>query len=268
MIGNADSDSRDLLEAEMFGVARGVATGVEKRPGMFETADGGTLFLDEVGELAPTLQAKLLRALQEKEIQPVGGRPRKIDVRVIAATNVDLDPRSGRGGLRQDLYYRLAAWVLEVPPLRRRRDDIPDLVRYFLRRGAVEAGVRPPEIDAAALRRLEAYDWPGNVRELEHEMRRIVLRAGGAVRIGVANLDPRLRATAPGDGVSSDGLDGLALAPRLEALERKLIQEALRRTGGHKLEAARLLEISRNGLAKKLERLEMKKSWASDESAA
>ena len=251
---NCAAIPRDLLEAEM--------TGVEKRTGVFQHAEGGTLFLDEVGELAPALQAKLLRALQEKEIRPLGGRSRKVDVRVLAATNLDPQDQLADRRLRSDLYYRLAGGVLAVPPLRRRRDDIPDLVRHFLARAAEEAGVRLRGMTATAVARLQAYDWPGNVRELEHEMQLVAYRSHHGEVIDVAALDPRIRSPVPRTEAAVAGMDSLALAPRVEALERALIREALVRTAGRQGEAALLLGISRNGLAKKLKRLGLKETWA------
>lgn len=259
---NCAAIPQDLLEAEMFGVARGVATGVEKRAGVFQEAAGGTLFLDEIGELAAALQPKLLRVLQEKEIRPLGGRPRSIDVWVIAATNAALGRRLADQGLRRDLYYRLAGGVLEVPPLRRRRGDIPGLAKHFLRRHGKEAGVRLRGVTAGAVDRLRAYHWPGNVRELEHEMQRLAYQSHDGAVIDAASLDPRIRSPRPRAESAAAELDSLELAPRVAALERSLIREALRRCGGRQVDAARLLGISRNGLAKKLKRLDLKETWA------
>ena len=187
----------DLLESEMFGIARGVASGVSERPGKFQLARGGTLFLDEIGDMPTALQAKLLRALQGKEIQPVGGAPVRVDTRVITATNSDLDRRIETGQFRRDLYYRVAGFVLRVPPLRERRDDLPGLVRAFARAFAREVGKPVPGITAPALRALALHSWPGNVRELEHEMRRLayVCPEGESIEPGMLSehilLDPR-----------------------------------------------------------------------------
>ena len=256
---NCAAIPKDLLEAELFGVAGRVATGVERRVGTFEEAAGGTLFLDEVGELDPSLQPKLLRALQEKEIRPLGGRPRHLDARVIAATNVS--PES-EGTLRRDLYYRLAGALVEVPPLRDRRDDIQRLVKHFLERHLGEAGSRPLGVTSDAILHLRDYGWPGNVRQLEHEMRRLAYQPWDGVSIDVDSLDPRIRRSGAEGGGEAPRFLSLALAPRVEALERKLIREALMRTGGHRGKAARLLELSRNGLAKKLKRLGLEETWA------
>jgi DNA-binding NtrC family response regulator len=247
----------DLLEAELFGIGKGVATGVDPRPGKFELARGGTLFLDEIGEMLPALQSKLLRVLQDRQVQPVGGAPRPVDVRIVAATNADLAQRMERGEFRRDLYYRLAAHELEVPPLRECRDDVPVLVEHFLRLYSQSAGVRLRGVTVKALRRLTAYPWPGNVRELQHEIRRVVDRCvdGGAVDAG--KLSPGIVETAREGAEESDSLrpDSLLLEPRLRRLEIRMIREALRRSGGRQVQAARMLGISRNGLADKIKRL-------------
>jgi DNA-binding NtrC family response regulator/pSer/pThr/pTyr-binding forkhead associated (FHA) protein len=247
----------ELLEAEMFGIERGVATGVEARPGKFQLAQGGTLFLDEIGEMAPALQAKLLRALQQKEIHPVGGRPRASDVRVLAATNVDLARRIGEGALRSDLYYRLAGCLLEVPPLRSCADDIPALVEHFLRRFATEVGVGVRGLTMRALRMLSSYDWPGNIRELEHVIRRMVYMCSDGEVLDIRHLPRWLHQERPAvDPVARliAELPSLELKPVIEAIERGLIVEAIRRASGKKVEMCKLLDLSRNGLDKKLER--------------
>jgi DNA-binding NtrC family response regulator len=164
----------DLLEAEMFGIGKGIATGVVERRGKFQMAEGGTLLLDEIGDMPHELQAKLLRALQEKEVQPVGGAPVPVDIRVIAATNSDLHRRMEEGRFRRDLYFRVAGFALRVPPLRERREDIPALVESFMRAFARETGKGLRGITVKALRALIEYDWPGNVRELQLEVRRLV----------------------------------------------------------------------------------------------
>jgi transcriptional regulator with PAS, ATPase and Fis domain len=243
----------DLLEAEMFGIGRGVATGVNERPGQFQLAKGGTLFLDEIGEMPLALQAKLLRALQGREIQPVGGAPVRIDARVITATNSDLDARIEKGQFRHDLYYRVAGFVLRVPALRERREDIPGLVQSLLCVFARETGKPVPAITAEALRALVAYAWPGNVRELEHEVRRLVYlgREGEAVDCRLLSERVLVAEEAETDAPPSS----LRLAANVDHLERRLIRTALARTGGKRSPAARLLGVSRNGLAMKMERL-------------
>ncbi len=259
-----------LLEAEMFGIVKGAATGVEPRPGLFQQAEGGTLFLDEIGEMPRTLQPKLLRALQEGEIQPLGGRARSVDVRILAATNaaLSLRGRGETGGLREDLFYRLAGAVLEVPPLRRCREEIPGLVAHFLEQFSAREEVHPRGMTAGALARLRAYSWPGNVRELEQEMHRLVLAVGEGAILGVEALSEAVRSAVPEVDQSPSEMDSLALVPRLEALERALLQEAMRRTGGRLGEAAGLLGISRNGLAKKLKRFSLRHAWAGKGTAA
>lgn len=258
----------DLLEAEMFGVVKGAATGVDARIGHFARAEGGTLFLDEIGELSPSLQAKLLRVLQEGEIQPVGGRPQPIDVWVVAATNVDLE--SGR--LRRDLYYRFAAGLVEIPSLRRCRDDIPPLVRQFCLLASAETGVRLRGLTARVLERLQAYDWPGNVRQLTQLVRRLVALdpAGGVIDLDLLPDDLRRHQSVPEsptplpdlDSPQLSELEDLELKPKVEALEKRLIREAMRRCSGHQIRAAELLGLSRSGLAKKLKRYGLSTSWA------
>ncbi len=252
---NCSAIPAELLEAELFGVARAVATGVEQRPGMFQLAHGGTLFLDEVSEMAAALQAKLLRALQGTEIRPVGGTAEAVDVRIVAATNADLGVQMNAGHFRRDLYYRLAGYTLEVPPLRRCRDDIPGLVEHFLRRFAAETDTRIRGITVKALRHLAAYPWPGNVRELENEVRRLVYLAADGQVLDSGLVSPAILDTPVSGSVLPAGADSLTLAPRVRALETELIREALRRAGGKPTHAARLLGLSRNGLMKKMKRL-------------
>ena len=241
----------------MFGIAKGVATGVERREGKFDLAERGTLFLDEIGEMAAPLQAKLLRALQEKEIHPVGGRVRKIDVRVVAATNADLADRMDDGSFRRDLYYRLAGSVLEVPALREVRDDVAHLVEHFLKVFCQETGKRVRGVTVKALELLAAYDWPGNVRQLENEVRRLVYQSGDGEAIDSASLSAEVRGGVKERPDAAIPLDPLSLEPRLVELETCLIREAMRRTDGNQTQAARLLGITRNGLAKKLKRLDI-----------
>lgn len=246
----------ELLEAEMFGIGKGVATGVQEREGYFQLAQGGTLFLDEIGDMSPHLQAKLLRALQEKEIRRVGGSTLRINVRIVAATNVDLEQRLKERSFRSDLYYRLAGAVVHVPSLRERKEDIFLFIQHFADLIARESGKSISGITTRALELLNNYDWPGNIRELEHEIRRIVyLCPNGEV------LESRLLS----DRISTPDLsrvkpmpninDCLLLEPHLAELERTLIKYALARTNGNLTRAAKLLGISRNGLAIKLDRL-------------
>jgi formate hydrogenlyase transcriptional activator len=174
---NTAAIPKDLLESELFGHERGAFTGAtQRRLGRFELADGGTIFLDEVGELLPETQVALLRVLQEREFERVGGtQPISIDVRVIAATNRDLGAAAANGSFRQDLFYRLNVFPIEVPPLRDRRDDILMLVEYFVQRYASRAGKNIRSIDKKTLELLQAYDWPGNIRELQNVIERSVI---------------------------------------------------------------------------------------------
>ena len=244
----------DLLEAEMFGISKGVATGVAERRGKFQMAEGGTLFLDEIGDMPPGLQAKLLRALQEKEIQPVGGAPAAVDIRVIAATNSDLERRMEEGRFRRDLYFRVAGFALRVPPLRERREDVPALVEAFLRAFARESGKRLRGITVKALRLLIAYAWPGNVRELEHEVRRLAHLCPQGEAIDSTMISPHIAAPGPShDPAAALGI--LDLGKNVDALERRLIAEALAQAQGNRSRAAKLLGVSRNGLAIKMKRL-------------
>jgi len=234
----------DLAEAELFGHARGAFTGaVRSRPGLFGEADGGTILLDEVGELAPPLQGKLLRVLQEGEVRPVGEeRTRKVDVRVIAATHRDLKDLVARGAFREDLYWRLYVVHLNVPPLRERPEDVAPLARHFLSRFAERFGVGSLRVPDELFARLAAYPWPGNVRELENALETLVALS----RDGELDLSLLPRATPAAAGPP------LALRARVEAYERGLVLEALRAAGGSRTEAARALGISRVTLHDKL----------------
>ena len=242
-----------LLESTLFGYARGAFTGAEHDTrGLFEIADGGTLFLDEVGEMSPGMQGKLLRVLQEGEIRRVGGeRTRKVDVRIVAATNRDLAQLAEEGKFRRDLFFRLNVAAIGLPPLRDRRDDIPLMVEHFLAKLAKRNGrAEPKPIEPAALARLCAHRWPGNVRELENEVTRAEALSGE--RITAADLSPRVAATeAAGEAADPDNL---TLKPRVEKLERALVREALGRSGNNQTRAAELLGLSRFGLQKKLKR--------------
>lgn len=262
----------DLLESELFGVHGRVATGVDPRPGQIALAQGGTVFLDEVGELPEALQAKLLRFLQEREILPLGApEPRPVDVRVIAASNRDLPAASREGGFRADLYYRLRALQYVIPPLRDRRGDIAALAVSFAGRAAVEFGRDVRGVSQAALALLSEHDWPGNVRELEAEVRRAVLLCAPGGVLGtrefgsVAFAIGERKKSAPGARGMSDPVSpasereptagSLRLEDRLAAVERDTIDRALAEAKGNKSLAARLLGITRNGLAMKIARL-------------
>ena len=249
----------ELLEAEMFGIGKGVATGVTERPGRFRLAHGGTLFLDEIGDMSLDLQAKLLRAVQEKEIQPVGEKaPVPVDIRFLAATNTDLLGRMEAGRFRRDLYFRLSGYVLRIPALRHRREDVPALVESFLRLFSREISKRIQGMTPNALQALIDYSWPGNVRELEHEVRRLVyLCAAGGV-IDSSLVSPHMLAAPALDVAgSASPSSGLDLDEHVKRLEERLIRQALASTGNNVTRAAKLLGISRNGLADKMQRLSL-----------
>jgi two-component system response regulator HydG len=253
---NCGAITETLLESELFGHERGAFTGaVKQKLGRFELADGGTLFLDEVGDVPASMQVKLLRVLQEHELERVGGeRSIKVDVRVVSATNKDLAAEVAAGRFRQDLFYRLHVLPIALPPLRERREDIPLLAASFVAKLGPRTNPRVRAVGDAALGRLMAYHWPGNVRELENAIEQALVFAEGA-EIGVAALPAFLHAPT---GASDD--DALAV-PRelslpeiLDDLERQLIAKAFRKAGGVKTETARLLGIKTSALYYKLEK--------------
>jgi two-component system response regulator HydG len=237
-----------LLESELFGIERGVATGVEARVGRFESAQGGTIFLDEIGDMPPSLQAKLLRVLQEREIERVGGRRRiPIDVRVLAATNARLPEKIAAGEFREDLYYRLRVVEILLPPLRERREDIPKLVRHFLERFAAREGREIPTLDREAFAALLAHDYAGNVRELENLLEGAAsLSRGGVIRLEDLQWLPT---RSPGKLEPEPAAEGEV--PNLRALQERHIRRVLKLAGGNKSRAARLLGISRRTLYRK-----------------
>ncbi len=263
---NCSAIPAELAEAELFGHTRGAFTGASQaRAGFFAEANHGTLVLDEVGELPLAIQAKLLRALQDGEIQPVGsGRVEKVDVRIVACTNRDLGAEVRAGRFREDLYYRLAVVELEVPPLRERREDIPALAHEFALRYADRFGAEGVRLAPALVDRLAAADWPGNVRQLENVVARMVALSGGG-EIGpesfgaTASAEPAPPAPAPRvDGAAADGPDGPhTLREQLDALERSVIARTMTAVRGNQSEAARRLGISRNTLTERLRRYEI-----------
>jgi two-component system, NtrC family, nitrogen regulation response regulator GlnG len=261
----------DLLESELFGHERGAFTGADaQRRGRFEQADGGTLFLDEIGDMSMPLQTRLLRVLAEGEFYRVGGQtPIRVDVRVIAATHQNLEERVARGLFREDLFHRVNVIRIELPPLRARAEDIPDLLAHYMLIAAHELGVEPKALAADALARLAAHDWPGNVRELVNLCRRLSVLAPGSV-VHLADLPPELSgaAVSPREADWAVALAGwaerhaaAARTPLLDAaqpqFERVLIRAALKRTQGHRQEAAKLLGWGRNTLTRKLKELGM-----------
>jgi transcriptional regulator with PAS, ATPase and Fis domain len=262
-----------LIESELFGYEKGAFTGALKsKQGLFQSADGGTIFLDEVGELPLELQAKLLRVLQEKEVRPVGSNQRvKVDVRVIAATNRDLEAAYKNGTFRKDLYFRLNVVTLFVPALRERRSDVPTLVHWFLDRYALDSELH---VTSAAMKALMQYDWPGNVRELENCVERAVALGNGQV-IDLGDLPPGIVAGAPaqsapaapstsrsavldpdlgGDGSRSASPRAPMSTTDLEDIERATIQRVFEQVNGDKALAGRMLGISRATLYRKLKR--------------
>jgi two-component system nitrogen regulation response regulator GlnG len=270
---NTSAFTADLLESELFGHEKGAFTGAsELRRGRFEQADGGTLFLDEIGDMSPQLQTRLLRVLAEGEFYRVGGQmPVKVDVRVIAATHQNLEARVREGLFREDLLHRLNVIRIEVPPLRHRREDIPELLQHYFDVAAIELGVSPKVLTEEALRALTAFDWPGNVRQLVNACRRLTVLAAGR-EIGLADLPADLGGTAASPATAGpDWAQALAswaqarllaggpplLAEAMPEFERTLLREALKATRGGRQDAARLLGWGRNTLTRKLKELGM-----------
>jgi hydrogenase-4 transcriptional activator len=263
---NCTAVPKELSEGYLFGYRRGAFTGaVSDSPGVIRTAAGGTLFLDEIGDLPLDLQPKLLRFLQEGEIQPLGEqRPAKVDVRIIAATNTDLEEMVASGRFREDLYYRLNVIRLRVPPLRERRSEIPTIVSYYINHYAAKFGRKDIQITPQAVDLLMVCDWPGNVRQLCNEIQRIVARAEDGAVLTPDHLSPELKRTSspispPSSGASlaampTTSLQNVTLADALAEVERRMIADALRKHGGNISRAARELGLTRRGLYLKLER--------------
>lgn len=272
---------RELIESELFGHEKGAFTGATQRStGRFEQAKGGTLFLDEIGDMPPEAQTRLLRVLQEGEYTTVGGRtPIRADVRIVAATHRDLRQLINQGLFREDLYFRLNVVPIRLPPLRERREDIPELVRHFLSQ-ATEEGLPPKTINSAAMERLTAYRWPGNVRELENLVRRLAaLYAQETIGVDVIEAElvdvpsaPAISESTGGQGLSqsierhlrdyfsahSDGLPAPGLYGRiLRELELPLITLTLEATRGNQVKAADILGLNRNTLRKKIRELDI-----------
>jgi two-component system response regulator HupR/HoxA len=264
VVENCAAMPSELLESELFGHKRGAFTGaVEDHVGLFERADGGTVFLDEIGEVSPAFQVKLLRVLQEGEIRPVGRRQtRKVDIRVLAATNKDLEAEVRAGRFREDLYYRLSTVTIHIPPLRDRRIDIPVIARMLLEKAQKQLGKRVKGFSEEAVACLTSYHWPGNVRELQNEIQQALVMAPENREVGADILSPRiLRATPTDDGEDLDfigSLDG-TLRERVESVEARIIRETLIRHRWNKSRAAKELGLSRVGLRSKLERYGLEK---------
>lgn len=274
---NCGALHENLLESELFGHVKGAFTGaVENKTGRFEAAHGGTIFLDEINSTSPKLQVKLLRVLHEREFERVGeSRTIRVDVRVIAATNASLEDLVASGEFREDLYYRLNVVPIVLPPLRERRDDIPHLAQFFLRRYGQQNNCVVPELASSVLEGLKAHDWPGNVRELENTLERlIVLSDGGPVTTDLLQFTrqryvlrsakgtagsigtdvPSLIRALVRAGVNAPRPVGIDLHPFLvDSVERALIEEVMRECGGTQVAAAKRLGINRNTLHKKWE---------------
>jgi len=260
---NCTTTGRDLADSQLFGHRRGAFTGaVSDHPGLVRSAAGGTLFLDEIGDLPLDVQPKLLRFLEQSEIMPVGdARPIRVDVRVLAATNADLEQRVAEGRFREDLYYRLGVIRIHVPPLRERREEIPHLATLFLREAA-ERLVKPDvSLSSDVLDVFAQYWWPGNVRQLKNEIQRIVAMSAPGRPIDTTHLSPEILATrlpeaaAPSAAPRRARQPGQTLAGAVEQVERELIREALNDADGNISEAARTLGLTRRGLYLKLRRL-------------
>ena len=262
---NCGAIPEELMESELFGHRKGAFTGAfADQPGLFQKADGGTLFLDEIGELSLGLQVKLLRVLQERKVKAVGSTEEvEVDVRVIAATNRDLEAEVARGAFRADLYYRLNVIELRLPPLRHRREDIPLLAEHFLRKFGVEHG-RAPRISAEAMRRLESYDFPGNVRELENLVERAVALASSSI-IGLSDLPDVKPSKGAGAEVPSEfPSEGVDLERLVTDYERSWVLRALEHTGGIRKRAATALGISFRSLRYRLVKLGIDKGEPDD----
>jgi len=257
---NCSAFNDNLLDSELFGHVKGSFTGaVKDKKGLFEVADGGTFFLDEIGDTTPSMQVKLLRVIQEGTFIPVGGtEPRKVDVRILAATNKDLKDMVEKGTFREDLYYRINVINITVPPLRERKEDIPLLCEHFLARSAAEKNIKPKILTKRALEKIFDYPWPGNIRELENEMERVTVLAGSESKITVDMLSARIRDFGERSKVQGVRIQG-KLRDALEELEREMIREGLKRTGWNKSRLAKELGISRAGLINKVEKYNLDK---------
>ena len=248
---NCTAIPESIFESEIFGIEKGVATGVEKRIGKLEQAQGGTIFFDEVGDMPLAAQGKILRVIEDRQVERIGGRTSiPVDIRIVAATNRNLKERIGKGIFREDLYYRLNVVNLHIPPLRERPEDISLLLDFFSERGARMMGRTPISFSPEARERLGAYSWPGNVRELENEVERAIALASGR-EIGGGDLSENVLGSSPEENLDS-------LLPPVKRAERLLLEKTLRSVKGNKSEAARLLGLSREGLRRKLLRYELK----------
>jgi DNA-binding NtrC family response regulator len=254
---NCTAIPENLMESELFGYEKGAFTGANtSKPGKFEQADTGTVFLDEIGDVPPAIQVKLLRILQEREFERLGSnKTLRADLRVVAATNVDLRAALEQGTFREDLYYRLNVVPINIPPLRARKEDIPFLALHFVAKLSADLDSKANSISDAAIERLMQYDWPGNVRQLENVIERsLVLSSSRTLTPEDIRLDDNTRTrnstAAPSDHFLPDGMS-------LDAYEQSIIREALRRASGNKSQAARLLGLTRNALRYRLSQMGM-----------
>ncbi len=248
---NCTAIPESIFESEIFGIEKGVATGVEKRIGKLEQAQGGTIFFDEVGDMPLAAQGKILRVIEDRQVERIGGRTSiPVDIRIVAATNRNLKERIGKGLFREDLYYRLNVVNLHIPPLRERPEDITLLLDFFSERGARMMGRTPLSFSPEVRERLCAYSWPGNVRELENEVERAIALTSGS-EINYGDLSENILGYGPEEKLDS-------LLPPVKRAERLLLEKTLRSVKGNKSEAARLLGLSREGLRRKLLRYELK----------
>jgi transcriptional regulator with PAS, ATPase and Fis domain len=260
---NCAAFNENLLDSELFGHVKGAFTGaVKDKKGVFEASDKGTIFLDEIGDMTGTMQVKLLRVLQEGTILPVGAtEARKVDVRVITATNKDLKAMVESGEFREDLYYRINVINVHVPCLRDRKEDIPLLVDFFVTKGCEEKGIPVKRLAKRAMEKVFDYSWPGNVRELQNEMERLLVLSGEDPNIAVELLSPRIREFGEHTKVQGVRVAG-KLKDALEELEKTMIKEGLKRTNWNKSRLAKELGISRAGLIMKVEKYGLDKRRA------
>ena len=251
---NCGALSENLLESELFGHVKGAFTGaVADKKGIFEMADGGTVLLDEIGEMPPSMQVKLLRVLQEGQFRPVGASHfLKVNVRIIACTNRNLEDEMARGQFREDLYYRINVFPLTIPPLRERKEDIPILAAHFLGEFAKKFKRAAPRLTATALELISSFDWPGNVRELQNEMERALTLAGSDQEISEKYLSGKV--FDPMDNTSSNFDSSGTLQEVTERIEKQMVNEALETAGGNRSQASKLLGITRQGLLNKIKR--------------
>jgi DNA-binding NtrC family response regulator len=261
---NCTALPENLMESELFGYEKGAFTGANvSKPGKFEQADKGTVFLDEIGDVPANIQVKLLRILQERQFERLGSNlTRNVDVRVIAATNVDLRAALEEGRFREDLYYRLNVVPINVPPLRERKEDIPFLAMHFVKKISEDLGSGPRALSPAAMDRLVSHSWPGNVRELENTIERSMVLTGSEV------LQPSdIRIEAPRNSQSSQSAQQLPVLPEGETLEhweQMIIKEALRRANNNKSQAARMLGLTRNALRYRLSQMGLEPAVAEE----